>query len=45
MELKKDLLHVTYNPEQVTTEQMLKAIAKLDYQGAIVPHKGAPPAP
>jgi copper chaperone CopZ len=37
VDLKKDLLHVRYDPSKVTKEQMVQAIAKLDYEGKIVP--------
>jgi hypothetical protein len=35
--MKKDLLHVQYDPARVTQEQMLQAIDKLDYKGKVVP--------
>jgi hypothetical protein len=37
VDLKKDLLHVRYDPAKVTQEQMLQAIAKLDFEGKVIP--------
>jgi hypothetical protein len=35
--MKKDLLHIRYDPGRVTREQMLQAVSKLDYEGKVVP--------
>jgi copper chaperone CopZ len=37
VDLKKDLLHIRYDPAQVTVEQMLQAIDKLGYEGKVIP--------
>jgi hypothetical protein len=37
--LKKDLLHIRYDPVKVTRKQMLKAIDKLGYEGKIIQEK------
>jgi len=34
--MQKDLLHIRYDPAQVTRKQMLQAIEKLDYEGKVV---------
>ena len=34
--MKKDLLHVRYDPARVTPEQMLQAIDKLGYEGKVI---------
>jgi hypothetical protein len=36
VDLKKDLLHVRYDPAKVTREQMLEAIDKLGYEGHVI---------
>ena len=40
--MQKDLFHVTYDPKEVTPEEMLEAVRKKDLHGEIVP--GASPA-
>jgi len=39
--MKKDLLHIRYDPAKVTPEQMLQAIDKLGYDGKVVPDEDA----
>ena len=39
--MKKDLLHVRYDPDRVTREQMLQAIDKLGYEGKVIPDDAA----
>jgi hypothetical protein len=34
--MKKDLLHIRYDPAKVTREQMLQAIEKLGYEGKVI---------
>jgi hypothetical protein len=34
--MKKDLLHIRYDPAKVTREQMLQAIDKLGYEGKVI---------
>ena len=34
--MKKDLLHIRYDPAKVTREQMLKEIDKLGYEGKVI---------
>jgi copper chaperone CopZ len=38
--LKKDLLHVRYDPAKVSPEQMLQAIDKLGYEGKRMKDEG-----
>ena len=45
MELKKDLLHVYYDPAQVGQEQMLQAIDKQAFTGKVVAAEAGNPAP
>jgi hypothetical protein len=35
--MKKDLLHVRYDPAKVSPEQMLQLIDKLGYEGKVIP--------
>jgi hypothetical protein len=35
--MKKDLLHIRYDPAKVTREQMLQEIDKLGYEGKVIP--------
>ena len=35
--MKKDLLHIRYEPAKVTQAQMLQTIDKLDYKGKVIP--------
>jgi hypothetical protein len=35
--MKKDLLHIHYDPAKVTRQQMLQEIDKLGYEGKIIP--------
>ena len=37
VDLKKDLLHIRYDPAKVTQKQMLQAIRKLGYEGKVIP--------
>ena len=39
--MKKDLLHVRYDPARVTREQILQAIDKLGYEGKVIPDDDA----
>jgi copper chaperone CopZ len=39
--MKKDLLHVRYDPAKVSREQMLQAIDKLGYEGKVIPDDAA----
>jgi hypothetical protein len=34
--MKKDLLHVRYDPAKVMPDQMLQAIDKLGYEGKVI---------
>jgi hypothetical protein len=43
--LKKNLLHVTYDPTKVGSEQMLKAIDKQEFDGEVIPDEGRGSAP
>jgi hypothetical protein len=35
---KNDLLHVRYDPEQITPETLLEAVAKQGFKGKLVPN-------
>jgi hypothetical protein len=41
-DIKKNLLHVRYDPAKVTPEKMLKVIDDKEYDGKVVPEGGAP---
>jgi hypothetical protein len=41
----KDDLHVTYDPDKLTPEQILAEIRKQEFQGSIVPGPGRPGSP
>jgi hypothetical protein len=43
VDLKKDLLHVRYDPSRVTPEQMLQTIDKLGYEGKILAEDAGTP--
>ena len=34
--MKKDLLHIRYDPAKVTRQQMLQEIDKLGYEGKVI---------
>jgi hypothetical protein len=44
VDLKKDLFHISYDPERVTTDRMLETICKRGFQGEIVKDASASPA-
>lgn len=42
--MKKDLFHISYDPERLTTDKMLETIRKQGFQGEIVKNVSANPS-
>ena len=45
VDLKKDLFHISYDPERLTTDRMLETIRKQGFQSEIVKNASAHPSP